>query len=107
VLFKPAQTTDVLLRISSAIGKALPRSSATELETAHAYFERLSTRDWDALAALCSEVVLYLLPGENQARRVVFRFDEQGLIRRIQVGTNTERLIRKQPSLQTTASKRD
>jgi CheY-like chemotaxis protein len=159
VLFKPAQTADVLLRISSAIGKALPRSSAAEVEAVHAYFERLSARDWDGVAALCSEDVLYLLPGESQlsatiegkekfreftektfthfpsarfaevavyrtpeglaasylgswqtgeARseqpgRVLFRFDEQGLIRRIQIGLNADRLIRKN---QATASER-
>jgi CheY-like chemotaxis protein len=151
VLFKPAQTTDVLLRISSAIGHALPRTSAAEAEAVHAYFERLSARDWDGVAALCSEDVVYLLPGENRLSatvegrekfrdftaktfaefpaakfsevavyrtpeglaasysgsidsggkthevpgRVIFRFDARGLIRRIQVGLNTDRLLSK------------
>jgi CheY-like chemotaxis protein len=151
VLFKPAQTTEVLLRISSAIGHALPRTSAAEAEAVHAYFERLSARDWDGVAALCSEDVAYLLPGESRLSatvqgkeqfrdftaktfaefpsasftevtvyrtpeglaasyagsfesggtthavpgRVLFRFDGQSLISRIQVGLDTGRLLSK------------
>jgi CheY-like chemotaxis protein/ketosteroid isomerase-like protein len=71
VLFKPAQTTDLLLSISSAVGNALPRTSAAEVETAHAWFERLTARDWDGLAALCSEEVVYLLPGESKLSATV------------------------------------
>ena len=157
VLFKPAQTTDVLLRISSAIGGALPRTSAAEAEAVHAYFERLSARDWDGVASLCSDGVVYLLPGENKLSasvegrqqfrdfteqtfahfpsakfhevsvyrtpeglaasylgsfqtggtkhdlpgRVLFRFDAAGLITRIQVGLNADKLLSKLPPTST------
>jgi CheY-like chemotaxis protein len=153
VLFKPAQTAEVLLRIASAIGGALPRTSAAEAEAVHAYFERLSACDWDGVANLCSQDVVYLLPGENKlsatiegrqqfrdfteqtfaqfpsARftevavyrtpeglaatylgsfqtggtrhelpgRVLFRFDAQSRISRIQVGLNADKLLSKLP----------
>jgi ketosteroid isomerase-like protein len=43
-----------------------PRAKRT-----HAYFERLSRRDWDGVAAVCDTNVVYTLPGAGRfARRI-------------------------------------
>lgn len=57
---KPFEPSDLMLLIAAAL--AAPIEQGLEAGVARAYFAALNARDWNALAALCTDDVRYVLP---------------------------------------------
>lgn len=62
-LAKPCSTESLLGRLSSTL--ALPALTSQQQATLGEYFAALERQDWDALVALCTEDVIYHLPGSH------------------------------------------
>jgi CheY-like chemotaxis protein/ketosteroid isomerase-like protein len=65
VMRKPFDLDDLISRVAAAIHIPLSVEQQAQAETVHAYFARLSARDWDGFAALCTEDIVYVLPGSS------------------------------------------
>ena len=62
---EPFDLDDLISRVAAAIHAPLTPEQEAQAETARAYFAKLSSRDWDAFVALCTEDVVYALPGSS------------------------------------------
>ena len=71
-LLKPVSSVDLLAAVSSAID--LPPVSPERVAAIRAYFAALQAADYDELVAVCTEGVVYNLPGEQaEAATIVGR----------------------------------
>ena len=71
-LLKPVASVDLLAAVSSAID--LPPVTPERIAVIRNYFAAIESGDYDALAGVCTESVVYNLPGEQpQAATVVGR----------------------------------
>lgn len=71
VLWKPFTLESLLGAIASAIGTPLAPGGTAAVRVIERYFERLTARDWDGVAALCADNVVYRLPGAGRHALVV------------------------------------
>jgi ketosteroid isomerase-like protein/CheY-like chemotaxis protein len=66
VMGKPFEIDHFLAAVANAIYPPLVPEQSGDAALAHAYFERLASRDWEGLAALCTPDVVYVLPGQGR-----------------------------------------
>lgn len=71
LLRKPFDLDDLLSQVAAAIHAPLTPEQQVQAETVRAYFETLSARDWDAFVALCTDDVVYALPGSSPFAGVI------------------------------------
>ncbi len=65
VATKPFDLDHLLASVAAAIATPLTPEQQRQAAVVHAYFAALTARDWDALIALCTDGVTYVLPGES------------------------------------------
>lgn len=65
VATKPFDLDQLLASVAAAIATPLTPERQRQAAVVHAYFAALTARDWDALVALCTDDVTYVLPGES------------------------------------------
>ncbi|HEU5437883.1 MAG TPA: nuclear transport factor 2 family protein [Ktedonobacterales bacterium] len=79
---KPFDVDRLVTEIAARLETPLTGGEQRQAEVVHAYFAALSARDWDALAALCTEDVVYVLPspapfaGEVRGKQAFRRYTE-------------------------------
>ena len=62
---QPLNLTTCSHRYAAAIATPLTPEQQRQAAVVHAYFAALTARDWDALIALCTDGVTYVLPGKS------------------------------------------
>lgn len=65
VVAKPFNLDELLAQVAASLDTRLDCDQLGQACTVQRYFELLSARDWDGLAALCTPDVLYVLPGDS------------------------------------------
>lgn len=60
---KPFDVEQLVTEIAAQLEVPLTAEEQRQAEVVQAYFAALSARDWNALAALCTDEVVYVLPG--------------------------------------------
>lgn len=60
---KPFDLDELLAQIAATIQTPLNSRQSRQVPVVHRYFAALTARDWDALVELCTEDVIYILPG--------------------------------------------
>ena len=63
VATKPFDLDQLLASVAAAIATPLTAERQRQTDVVRAYFAALTARDWDALVALCTDDVTYVLPG--------------------------------------------
>jgi ketosteroid isomerase-like protein/CheY-like chemotaxis protein len=71
LMVKPFDMDDLLASIAKALGAPLEPRDDPRVTTVWRYFAALTARDWDQLAALCSDDITYVLPGSGPFSRTV------------------------------------
>lgn len=83
VLQKPFDVDHLVTEVAAQLEAPLTAEQERQAETVRAYFAALSARDWDRLAGLCTEDVVYLLPapapfaGEIRGKEAFRRYTEE------------------------------
>ncbi len=62
---KPFDVDQLLVSVAAATQVAFTPEQERQRKTVLRYFAALNARDWDALVSLCTETVVYVLPGET------------------------------------------
>jgi len=65
VATKPFDLDQLLASVAAAIAMPLTPEQQRQAAVVRAYFAALTARDWDALVALCTDDVTYVLPGDT------------------------------------------
>jgi ketosteroid isomerase-like protein/CheY-like chemotaxis protein len=65
VLAKPFQIDEFLSLIAASLNTPLTAEQHAQAIIVHQYFAALSNRDWDGVAALCTDDVVFASPGET------------------------------------------
>lgn len=68
---KPFNLDDLLTTIAASVALPLRAQQERQAAVVHAYFAALTAKDWDALVALCTDDVTYVLPGTTPLSGVV------------------------------------
>jgi CheY-like chemotaxis protein len=61
---KPFDLEDLLTSIAACLKRPFSPEQTRQARGVQAYFAALGARDWDALVALCTDEVIYYLPGQ-------------------------------------------
>lgn len=70
-IMKPFDLEHLLVTVAACLDRQLSAEQERQAETVRRYFAALSAKDWDGLAALCTEDVTYVLPGTTSFAQVV------------------------------------
>ncbi|HUY78826.1 MAG TPA: nuclear transport factor 2 family protein [Ktedonobacterales bacterium] len=65
LLRKPFDIDHLLASVAAGMQLAFTPEQEQQRETVVQYFAALNAQDWDALISLCTEAVVYVLPGET------------------------------------------
>ena len=60
---KPFNLDHLLLHIAASLARPLSAAEKRQARVVRRYFAALGARDWDALLALCTDTLTYVLPG--------------------------------------------
>lgn len=63
IVAKPFNVDDLLTTIAASLATPLSPEQEWQAQVVHAYFAALTAKDWDALLGLCTDDVIYVLPG--------------------------------------------
>ena len=63
IIAKPFDIDQLLTQIAASIRTPLTDEQQRQAQVARAYFAALTAQDWDALIELCTDNVIYFLPG--------------------------------------------
>jgi CheY-like chemotaxis protein len=63
VLAKPFNLDELLAEVAESLDTPLSQKQEQQARVVLAYFDALTAKDWDALIALCTNDVIYVLPG--------------------------------------------
>lgn len=65
VMSKPFDLDELLTTIAAALHTRLSPEEEARALVVRQYFDALSTSDWDALVSICTDDVIYVLPGNS------------------------------------------
>jgi CheY-like chemotaxis protein len=71
VVSKPFELDELVSQVAASLNRPLSAEQEQQAQVAQRYFAALGARDWDQVANLCTDDVIYALPGTSAFARTI------------------------------------